>query len=111
MSVDLVTIHPVRVNKPEEMQGFLLRESALRVNPSWARWLDAQHPTLEHTMFGDARMGGFAETITVGTEFAAEYLRIHYGEKLKAHFGRTVSIDDREPPRGRVGRDKDKRNV
>lgn len=92
MTLEIVTLHPDRISKPESMRGFLFKESPLRSNPKWYEWLDTQSPTLEHVMFGDATMGAYATEIIVGTAFAAEYIRMNFSEKLKAHFGAGVSV-------------------
>lgn len=100
-----MTLHPDRLNKPECLKGFLFRESPLRRNQSWAEWLDRLHPTMEHVMFGDAAMGSYATSITVGTPFAAEYIRFRYSDAMKAALGGHVRVTSREPvhtPRSRT---------
>lgn len=97
MSGDLLNMHECRLGqKPKSMEGFLLKESPLRNNPAWTTWLDAKHPSLEHVYFRDAMMGSFATSITVGTEFAAHYIRVNYGAELDRHFGSHVAITSRE---------------
>lgn len=86
--------HPDRIEKPENLRGFLFKESPLRANPTWAAWLDEQHPTIEHVIFGDATMGPYASEIMVGSEFTADYIRRNFGEQIKKLFTGGLRVTD-----------------
>lgn len=109
MTIELFTLHPDRLKRPESMHGFIFKQSPLRSNPKWVEWLDSQSPVLEHTFFADATFGAYATTIIVGTEFAAEYIRMNLGDKLRAHFGGTVAVSAHKAPQlaGCAGRKTD----
>ena len=109
MTLELFPRHALRepgAKRPEEMGAFLFRESPLRNDPRWARFLDALHPTAEHVWFGDAIItAGTATIISVGTTFCAEQVRFRYADAMKAALGAAVRVTSREPvhtPRSRT---------
>lgn len=84
-------LHKARIDPPESMKGFLFSESPLRRDPTWTRWLDAQHPTLEHCFFRKAQFS-VPHEIWGLTAFEADYLNENHGRALTAHFGRPVAL-------------------
>lgn len=85
-------VHEVRIKQPASMFGFPLRRSALRSNETWRRWLDSQHPTLEHFYFAEARAGQYEHQITVQSDFCAAYIISRHGDALEKTFGRKISV-------------------
>lgn len=91
-SAAIAGVHEARVKLPSSMFGFPLRRSALRSNETWRRWLDSQHPSLEHFYFAEARAGQYEHQITVQSDFCAHYIISRHGDALEKTFGRKLSV-------------------
>lgn len=85
-------IHEARLNPSEHMKGLTFRRSMLRLNPTWAQFLDSVHPTAEHCFFASLVMGEFAHELKNATEFEADYIREKYGDRLTKAFCRPVTL-------------------
>jgi hypothetical protein len=97
--------HPRRIAPTEEMLKFAFKKSMLRLNPTWANFLDAIHPSYEHLFFSHAVMGEYAHEVKNLSKFEAEYIDGKWGDKLAEMFGRRVSLGKHwqpEPPRNQA---------
>lgn len=85
-------MHKERGSPCDTVRAFRFRESRLRTNDSWARFLDSIHPTAEHMFFADLDFGEFAHAVRGGTAFGASYIRENWHQALETAFGRPVTI-------------------
>jgi hypothetical protein len=85
-------VHERRLKPTESMVAFAYRTSPLRRNPTWDRYLDTVHQTVEHNYFVNARLGDYENVCLVDSEFQAEWIRRNCTDALERHFGCKVAI-------------------
>lgn len=79
-------MHPHRLNLPEALIGFKFKRSLLRLNPTWAEFLDTISPMHEHCFFGDATMGLLAHEVKNMSQFEIDFAFKTWGDKLASLF-------------------------
>lgn len=85
-------LHPSRVKRPSECIEFNFKQSALRSNLTWYRWLDTKHLMVEHAYFADAQFTEWEHIITVDSAFVQDYISAKFGDELEKTFGRKVFV-------------------
>ena len=85
-------LHPVRIKPTENMKGMVFRDSNLRRDPTWTKFLNGLHPMYEDGFFANADCLRAPHFVTGMTAFGAEYVNKNWGRELTRLFGRPVRL-------------------